>query len=187
MTIDAHIDPATLVVPSSRRRGAALTIDVATGVGRGPTHIAAFDGALREAGVHNFNLIRLSSVVPPGSNIEVLGGPAKPDGDWGDRLYVVMASQQANLVGEEAWAGIGWVQQEGTRKGLFVEHEGPSEAYVRGALEASMTSLVEGRDDEVFGEMRSVVRGAVCEGEPTCALVVAVFEARSWGPVINLN
>jgi arginine decarboxylase len=179
--------PATAAGSSAVRQRTGLTIEVASGVGRGPTAIAAFDGALREAGVHNYNLVRLSSVVPPASEIKVLGGAAKPAGDWGDRLYVVYAAQQATLVGEEAWAGIGWVQQPGTRKGLFVEHEGPSEEMVRSAITASLDSLTEGRDAEVFGPARTVVRGAVCEGEPTCALVVAVFESQGWGPVIELR
>ena len=177
--------PATASSLVTQRTG--LTIEVATGVGRGPTAIAAFDAALCEAGVHNYNLIRLSSVVPPASEIKVLGGAAKPPGDWGDRLYVVYAAQQASLPGEEAWAGIGWVQQPGTRKGLFVEHEGPSEEMVRTAISSSLRSLTKNRDDEVFGPERSVVRGAVCEGETTCALVVAVFESQSWGPVIDLG
>ena len=61
-----------------------------------------------------------------------------------DRLYVVMAECRTHRVGEEAWAGIGWVQDEVSGKGLFVEHEGPSEAFVRGAIDASLESLVAG-------------------------------------------
>lgn len=179
--------PAATAESSLVRQRTGLTIEVATGVGRGPTAIAAFDAALREAGVHNYNLIRLSSVVPPASEIKVLGGAAKPPGDWGDRLYVVYAAQQATLPGEEAWAGIGWVQQPGSRKGIFVEHEGPSEQMVRSAISLSLDSLVKGRDNEVFGPERSVIRSAVCDGEPTCALVVAVFESQGWGPVIDLG
>lgn len=181
------MNPTAAAESSLVRQRTGLTIEVATGVGRGPTEIAAFDAALREAGVHNYNLIRLSSVVPPASEIKVLGGAAKPPGDWGDRLYVVYAAQHASLPGEEAWAGIGWVQQPGTRKGVFVEHEGPSEEMVRTAISLSLGSLVKGRDDEVFGPERSVVRGAVCEGEPTCALAVAVFESQGWGQVIDLG
>ena len=176
---------AQTAVPTRRRQH--LTIEVATGVGSGPTHIAAFDAALREAGVHNYNLIRLSSVVPPGSDIKVLGGPAKPPGEWGDRLYVVYACQYASEPGEEAWAGIGWVQQDQTRKGMFVEHEGPTEAFVRSSIDASLASLVEGRAPETFGPIHSVVRGATSTGEHTCALAVAVFESASWGKVIELN
>jgi arginine decarboxylase len=184
-TTSAPTATAPATAPSRHRTG--LTIELATGVGRGPTAIAAFDAALREAGVHNYNLLRLSSVVPPGSEIQVLDGAAKPSGDWGDRLYVVMACEHASLPGEEAWAGIGWVQQAGSRKGLFVEHEGPSEQMVRNAIELSLDALTEGRSDETFGPHHQVLRGAVCEdGEPTCALAVAVFESQGWGPVIDL-
>lgn len=173
------------------RPAPALTIEVASGVGRGPTKIAAFDGALRQAGVHNFNLIYLSSVVPPGSVITPLeeGAAATPVGEWGDRLYVVMASERVDEPGKEAWAGVGWVQQEGSNKGLFVEHEGNSEAQVRRDIAESLRSLCEGRP-ETFGPVQSVVRGAVCENEDdaVCALVVAVFESASWkGDLIDLS
>jgi arginine decarboxylase len=170
------------------RPAPALNIEVASGVGRGPTKIAAFDGALREAGVHNFNLIYLSSVVPPGSVITPLEGKAAaPAGGWGDRLYVVMASERVDQPGQEAWAGVGWVQQEGGSNGLFVEHEGNSEEQVRRDVRESLTALCDGRP-ESFGPQQSVVRGAVCDGEPVCALVVAVFESAPWrGQVIDLS
>lgn len=174
---------ATLAAPIALRPAPALNIQVATGIGRGPTKIAAFDAALREAGVHNYNLIYLSSVVPPGSVITTLdhGKPATPDGGWGDRLYVVMANERVDQPGDQAWAGVGWVQQEGGTKGLFVEHEGHSEAQVRKDIKDSLDSLCAGRP-ETFGPQQSVVRGAVCESAdvPVCALVVAVFESAPW-------
>jgi arginine decarboxylase len=181
----------TTLAPFTVRPAPALDIDVASGVGRGPTKIAAFDGALREAGVHNFNLLYLSSVVPPGSVVTPLpeGRAANPAGGWGDRLYVVMASERVDEPGQEAWAGVGWVQHEGSAKGLFVEHEGHSEAQVRRDIAESLRSLCEGRP-ETFGPVQSVVRGAVCEtpGEAVCALVVAVFESAPWrGSVIDLS
>lgn len=179
-------EPAVVLRPAP-----ALNIEVASGVGRGPTKIAAFDGALREAGVHNFNLLYLSSVVPPGSVITPLkeGAAAHPAGGWGDKLYVVMASERVDEPGQEAWAGVGWVQQEGSNKGLFVEHEGHSEEQVRWDIAASLQSLTDGRP-ETFGPVQSVVRGAVCEraDEAVCALVVAVFESEPWrGDVIDLS
>lgn len=183
--------PTRLAEIANLRPAPALTIEVASGVGRGPTKIAAFDGALREAGVHNFNLLYLSSVVPPGSVITPLheGKAAAPAGGWGDKLYVVMASERVDQPGMEAWAGVGWVQQEGSNKGLFVEHEGNSEAQVRRDIRESLRSLCEGRP-ETFGPVQSVVRGAVCEDaeEAVCALVVAVFESSPWkGDVIDLS
>ena len=38
-----------------------LDISITSGLGQGPTTLAAFDAALRDAGIANFNLIRLSS------------------------------------------------------------------------------------------------------------------------------
>ncbi len=94
-------------------------------VGTGPTELAAFDDALLKVGAANFNLVRLSSVIPPASQVaERIGAIGSPGGTWGDRLYVVYAEQRAGRPGEQAWAGVGWVQDESGR-GLFVEHEGP--------------------------------------------------------------
>lgn len=158
------------------------TIPVARGIGRGPTTLAAFDAALRAAGIANFNLLRLSSVIPPGSQVRTLreGERCHLEGGWGDRLYVVIAEQRVSEPGVEAWAGIGWVQQADTLKGLFVEHEGNGEDSVRGDITDSLRSLVEGRD-ELFGPPQMTVVGVRCDGEPACAMVVAIFDSEPWG------
>ena len=44
-----------------------MKIIVTSGTGEGPTSLAAFDAALLDAGVANYNLICLSSIIPPGS------------------------------------------------------------------------------------------------------------------------
>lgn len=157
------------------------TIEVATGTGTGPNPLAAFDSALRATGIENFNLIRLSSVIPPGTDVVAVGGPVSPiAGEWGDRLYVVMAEMRVTEPGQEAWAGIGWVQDAESGKGLFVEHEGHREEDVRGDILDSLESLVAGRPEHSFGPPQFVVHGAVCDGMPTCALAVAVYETASW-------
>jgi len=98
-----------------------MNIQIAAGTGTGPTKLAAFDVALKEAGIANYNLIRLSSIVPPESKIKVYDGPiTEQQGTWGDRLYVVMADMRVDTPNVEAWAGIGWVQDQKTGKGLFV-------------------------------------------------------------------
>ena len=156
------------------------TIEIACGTGTGPTTLAAFDGALRATGVANFNLVRLSSVIPPGTDVLPVEGTLSPiNGEWGDRLYVVMAEMRVDQPGDEAWAGIGWVQDDETGKGLFVEHEGHSEAEVRGDILASLDALVAGRPDS-FGPPQFVLHGAVSDGTPTCALAVAVYESAGW-------
>jgi arginine decarboxylase len=100
-------------------------------------------------------------------------------GNWGDKLYLVMAEQRTETPGEEAWAGIGWVQEEGTNRGLFVEHEGSSEIYVRDAINESLKGLMATRGVD-FGEIKMSVVGTRCEDDPVCALVLAVYESQGW-------
>ena len=162
------------------KRSRLRTIEITSAVGTGTTTLAAFDRALLECGVGNFNLLRLSSVIPPETNVIPMTGSIDVMGDWGDRLYVVMAEERVDRPGREAWAGIGWVQHEETGRGLFVEHEGLSEDQVRSDIERSLSSLMEARPQVEFGPIRSVVRGARCEGDPICAMVVAVYETAGW-------
>lgn len=156
-----------------------MEIQLATGTGKAHTKLAAFDAALNEAGVANYNLIRLSSVIPPGAKI-VRNTPIKSQpGGWGDRLYVVMAEMRVNTPNMEAWAGIGWVQDKKTGKGLFVEHEGTNEKSVRRDIKASLEALMGIRKVD-FGEIQMEVIGRTCTHEPVCALVVAAYKAEGW-------
>ena len=155
-------------------------LPVAAGTGTGSTSLSAFDAALRAAGVANFNLVRLSSVIPPDTEVDTTGATPIPEGGWGDRLYCVYAEQHADLPGVEAWAGIGWVQRLDGQGGLFVEHEGPTEAFLTTAIESSLADLVAGRPEE-FGEVHMVINGTTCVDKPVCAFVVAAYETATWG------
>lgn len=160
---------------------AGPAIAVSSGIGTGPTKVAAFDAALREAGVANFNLIPLSSVVPLGSVVTPIAGkPPVPEGAWGDRLYVVMADCRTDSARKEVWAGVGWIQEEDTGRGLLVEHVGDSQAQLAADISSSLKALGEGRPKIKFGPQRSMMRGTICVDEPVCALVVAVVESAPW-------
>lgn len=163
-----------------------MKINVSTGLGIGPTELAAFDQALVHAGVANFNLIYLSSVLPPGSNVHITETPKKPDGKWGDRLYVVMAQMRTSQRNQEAWAGIGWIQDPKTKQGLLVEHEGHSEAEVKADIYHSLEALARNRHME-FGTPHMKIVGTKCTDLPACALVVAVFESSSWRTATRLG
>lgn len=160
-----------------------MQIHVATGIGTGPTKLAAFDAALNHAGIANYNLIRLSSVIPPASEIVIHETNPIPanimPGEWGDRLYVVMAEQREHIPNAEAWAGIGWVQEKESGKGLFVEHEGKSEKAVRRDIQQSLEALMATRNVD-FGEISMIVDGRTCTNHPVCAMVVAVYQASDW-------
>lgn len=157
-----------------------LTIRVSSGAGEGDTALSAFDAALLAAGVANFNLVRLSSVIPPASAVVRVPGKEQLRGEWGDRLYCVYAEQRAEVRGEEAWAGIGWVHRvDGSAAGLFVEHEGSSREEVSGSITASLRDLVRNRPED-FGPVHLELASAVCTDRPVCAFVVASFETAPW-------
>jgi arginine decarboxylase len=170
--------PGALAGPAPERR-ATLLIHVASGVGTGPTELAAFDSALIAAGVANFNLLVLSSVIPPGSTLVVNEEAVNPPGEWGDRLYVVMAEQRASIPDAQAWAGLGWVQEAAGGRGLFVEHHGSSRTAVEREIQESLEAMTLNRG-EMFGPIQMKVAGATCGDSPACALVVAVYRATPW-------
>jgi arginine decarboxylase len=145
----------------------------------GPTPLAAFDRALQVVGVHDTNLIVLSSVVPVGAT--VVRGRAEP-GEFqiGDRLYCVMAEQRAIEPGAEAWAGLGWAVDQNGQGGLFVEAHGHSEHQVRFDLEQTLDAIVADRPYLDVGEKDFEVAGATCEHLPVCALVLAIYESGPW-------
>jgi len=156
-----------------------MRIDVTAGVGSGPTALAAFDSALLDAGVANFNLILLSSTIPPGAEVVLRDGPVQPTGEWGDRLYVVMAQERVTTRNTEGWAGLGWVQEERTGRGQFVEHHGSNRAEVERDIADSLTSACSSRG-LAFGQHHMRLAGVTCRESAVCALVVATFGSQGW-------
>jgi arginine decarboxylase len=157
-----------------------LTIRVSAGTGSGRTTLSAFDAALAAAGVSAFNLIRLSSIVPPGSRVLEADGTQQLRGDHGDALYCVYARAHASLPGHEAWAGIAWsLRDDGSGAGLFVEHEGPSREQVSTDLTHSLEDLTTTRGGRYRPKGRKVA-GVTCVTLPVCAVVVATFRRAGW-------
>jgi arginine decarboxylase len=151
----------------------------ACGVGGGPTELATFDAALIAAGVANFNLIVMGSVIPPRTNVIVNREPKVPAGAWGDRLYVVMAHERVAARHAEAWAGLGWVQEEATGRGLFAQHHGSSRADVERDIHESLDTLCRNRA-VTFGGHQMELAGTRCRDMPACALVVATYRSTAW-------
>ncbi len=158
-----------------------MIVQVARGVGDGPTELAAFDAALVAAGVADRNLIYLSSVLPADSTVTTVDQVRRTPGQWGDRLYCVVAEAHTAVPGGQVWAGIGWVQDR-LRQGLLVEHAAPSEVELCRLIAASLDGLCRNRyrrpgDFPVRGQH---IAGATCGDKPVCALAVAVFQAQPW-------
>ena len=155
-----------------------MRIKIISGVGSGPTALAAFDAALRSAGVESYNLILLSSVIPSAALLERSRFVASP-GEYGHRLYVVMARHDTSQLGEEAWAGLGWTQEPESGRGIFVELHGTSKRSVETAIEATLVSMKDARPYD-YGKNETAIAGIVCEGDPVCALVIAVYASEPW-------
>ena len=156
-----------------------MQISIASGVGTGQTKMSAFDAALWDAGIANFNLLKLSSVIPENSQItESKKLDIDPNKDFGKRLYVVLSEKRESEKGREAWAGLGWVQREDGR-GLFVEQEGAQKAEVIRLIKETLEDMTKTRNLK-FGEIHYRTTGIRCEDKPVCALVAAVYLVEDW-------
>jgi len=153
-----------------------LDITVRTGRGIGSTSLSAFDHALQGAGIADFNLVTLSSVIPPRSRVRIVD--SRLAGGHGDVLFCVMARADATHPGETAWAGLGWCTDE-TGGGLFVEHHGHSEAEVVEQIELSLADMNHHRGGG-YGPVQMAVASAHYVDRPACALVTAAYQVSTW-------
>ncbi|WP_375424172.1 pyruvoyl-dependent arginine decarboxylase [uncultured Friedmanniella sp.] len=156
-------------------------IRLSHGHGHGPTTLAAFDAALLSAGVADFNLLRLSSVIPPGARVEVVTPDGQIRGEHGDLLYCVYACATADRPGTHAWAGIAWaLRPDGSGAGLFVEHQADSRTGLEAALSATLGAMVTSRP-EAYQESGRVLADVRCTDLPAAAVVVASYRTVGWG------
>ena len=152
-------------------------IRVLRGTAAGPTALASYDAALAEANVHDYNLVRVSSVVPADARVEVV--EEAPDlGPAGNRLTVVEA-RSTLAPGEDgpACAALGWaLPREGP--GVFYEDGGtdPQATHrtVREGLEAARDLRAD--RDWTGGEERLEVATIEADHDDyVTALVLAVY------------
>jgi arginine decarboxylase len=155
-----------------------LNIHLSSGSGAGPTPLAAFDAALMDAGVANYNLLCLSSVIPPNARIVRAKHRTQPD-DYGRRLYVVMSQMREQRPGRHAHAGIGWVQQGECGPGLFVELHDADRNRLEHDLQTTLEAMRRCRD-VAYGPVQTAIASCRCSAEPVCALVVAVYACEPW-------
>ena len=178
--------PAADATPANGATGPTrLVIRVSRGAGVGPTRLAAFDGALQAAGVAGYNIVRLSSVIPPHALVREVTGIDQVKGGQGDIAYCVYAAAYASTPGGQAWAGMAWaMHQNGSGAGLFVEHTAASEAVVRRDLDATIEAMARTRGN-MYRAAGQIVSSAVCIDHPVCAVVIATYGTAGWGRLIS--
>ena len=179
----ARVPDAPLI--GSGSESGRLLIRVSTGSGAAPTRLAAFDSALFAAGVAGYNIVRLSSVIPPHAVVCEVPGPGQIQGAVGDVVYCVYAAAYASMPGEQAWAGLAWaVDSDQSGTGVFVEHTACSESVVRRDLRATLQAMsaTRGHQYQVAGQ---TVGSATCVDHPVCAVVVATYGTAGWRDLLN--
>jgi Uncharacterized conserved protein len=113
-------------------------IHISSGVGSGPTELAAYDAALAAANVHDYNLVPVSSVIPPSATIRCVDS-IPPLGPVGGQLSVV---ESVAIEGGETpvAAVLGWTDREG--QGLFYEAAGSDVSALRAEVEMGLDAGV---------------------------------------------
>jgi arginine decarboxylase len=155
-----------------------MNITICTGTGSGPNELMAFDSALLEAGIMDYNLIYLSSSIPAGSIIERKRFMASSD-EIGHKLYVVISQKVETVPGKSAWAGIGWTQENEKGRGLFVEHHGSDKIKLQNDIISSLEFMKTKRSLQ-YGDIEHEIIGIECKDDPVCAIVLAVFQSQAW-------
>lgn len=163
-----------------------MDIKIVAAIGRGKTLLSSFDNALQGCGVCNYNLIPLSSVIPPQTTIITDQAYTTPDEHFGHKLYVVKAEERSDHAGKAVGAAIGWIQRPDGR-GLFVEHEfvGESEHIVEETLRSLVTNSLKDlctfrKFDINESDIHMKLITAPVTDQPTCALVLATYKAEGW-------
>ena len=153
-----------------------MEIVVAGTFGRGKTPLSAFDDELFEAGVANYNLIKLSSIIPAGARIKKKKIESLIK-EYGFKLYVVYDYKIA-AKNESAWAGLGWFQEEDGR-GIFVEHSGSNKEKVENLIKDSILELQKRR--KYKGKYNKLIIGKKNKSNDfICSLVIAKYKVENW-------
>lgn len=150
------------------------TIHVAGGAGVGPTEMSAYDTALADANLHNYNLITVSSVIPAEATLAVVD--EAPDlGPAGNKLTVVQGKHVAgpDADAETVTTGIGWATGPGP--GLFYEASGTDPAAVERAIRRGLATGCELRDWEITDRDLLLSTVEPTDGSYAAAVVLAAY------------
>lgn len=153
-----------------------MEIELVTGKGRAATELSAFDNALYKCGIEDYNLLPLSSVIPPETELLDKGRYESPN-KVGNPLYCVYSKNTTSEDGEICAAGIGWMNSK--KGGILVEHHGGSEKEVKQKISDSLSEMKEYRDRD-FTDKGSKIVSIECEDNPVAVVVAAIFEESEW-------
>ncbi len=94
------------------------------GMGKHKQRLQSFEAALRDAGIAHLNLVRVSSIFPPGCGITSKGRGLKKLSP-GQITYLVLADERTNEPSRLICSGVGLaVPAKGNQYGYIAEHHG---------------------------------------------------------------
>lgn len=117
--------------------------------------LSAFDAALEAAGIHNANLIRVSSITPASATTR----SPEASSDLRDRIQpgsmipAVYARAESDSAGEQVYAAVAGVRLE-DGYGINVETHGTNDARaeVRSRCERLLAEMADTRDQQMAGD-----------------------------------
>lgn len=138
---------------------------VRCGVGTGPHPLNAFDAALVDSGVGDFNLIKVSSILPPaairGETIPLIAG---------SRLPIAYGAETTTKRGRRVSAAIGiGVPEDGSTNGVIMEFHGFVPENEARDIITEMTQEAMRVRNKKYKEIIVGVAEIVCKDRPVCA------------------
>jgi arginine decarboxylase len=136
---------------------------------------SAFDLALAKVGLQNYNLIKISSVIPKDAKVIQVEKYENPNKKVGDVLHVVISEKFSDVKGQRITCGLGWMLAD--EGGVFYE-----ESLLDSSIEMVEKKLLEGLEDAKkirewnwIGKPKMKIEEHAIE-KNGCVIVIAVYD-----------
>ena len=144
-----------------------MKVSLTKGASEGPTKLNAFDNALLEAKIGNVNLIPVSSMLPPNTQLVEM-----PEMEPGEMTNCVLSHQYSENPGDEIAAVIAFCRAE--EMGCVVEANGVNKSFDELKDEARFMAeyMMEKRDLEIIDYKEIIQTHTVIERASVVAALV---------------
>ncbi len=149
------------------------------GVGVHEDAFLSFELALKDAGIKDFNLVRVSSIIPPNCKV-IEKEKGLSELRQGQIVYCVMAKMTSNSAGKTVYASIGAAIPDNTKlNGYLVEDHGCCESDSmdtgKHAKDSAVYLLETSYDVMAAVKTNVAVKADVEEGKYTTVVAAAIF------------
>lgn len=149
-----------------------MKIQILSGSGVGETKNASFDSALKDIGLHDYNIVSLSSVIPEGAEI-VQKDSHNGTYSTGTTVASVMARNTSGHIGNTVSAGLGWCKSDDG--GVFVEETESSTSLCSDLIDLSLDECISNRPNKEWHEKMKKIEATEVERRYTTVVVVALY------------